>query len=155
MLRRRHEGQLHRLALVIAGLRRGAARGHAHRLVGVGLDPGRLHGGLARWRVAVRGRPQVLRERAPLAPLQLGEADVGGDGVEPRPGRALLAQPGRATPGAHQGLLDRVVGVVHRAEHAVAVGVELGPVQLDEIGEVPILAGGPFGQDGFSTTINV
>ena len=70
-----------------------------------------------------------MRQDPPAAPLELGQADVRGDRVQPRPGRAPLAQPGRAAPGAHQRLLERVVGVVHRAEHAVAVRVELGPVR--------------------------
>src|SRR6202000_1772206 len=81
--------------------------------------------------------------------------DVGGDGVQPRPRRALLAQAGRAAPRAHQRLLECIVGIVRRSEHAVAVCMELGAVLLDEIGEVPLFAGGVSGQDGFSTTISV
>jgi hypothetical protein len=38
-------------------------------------------------------------------------------------------------PGAEQRVLERVLGVVERAEHAVAVGVELGSVRLDEAAE--------------------
>ena len=51
---------------------------------------------------------------------------------------AAVAQPRRAAPRAQQRLLQRVVGVVDRAEHPVAVRVQLGPVRLDEVREVAV-----------------
>src|SRR5712691_10446110 len=61
-----------------------------------------------------------------------GEADVGGDGVQPGGElRARLVAVG-AFPGAQHRLLERVVGVVERAEHPVAMEVERSPVWLDQ-----------------------
>src|SRR5712692_10332552 len=61
-----------------------------------------------------------------------GEADVCGDGVQPGGElRAWLVAVG-ALPRAQHRLLERVVGVVERAEHPVAVEVERAPVWLDQ-----------------------
>src|SRR5205085_1015830 len=82
------------------------------------------------------------------------QTDVGGDRVQPRPGRGGLTQTGRPSPGPEHGLLERIVGVVHRAEHPVAVRVELGSVRLDEVREVAFL-GWRGAAQGCSTTIRV
>src|SRR5712692_2073943 len=61
-----------------------------------------------------------------------GEADVRGDGVEPGAElRARLVAVG-ALPRAQQGLLERVVRVVERAEHPVTVEMERPSVWLDQ-----------------------
>src|SRR5438270_12759578 len=61
-----------------------------------------------------------------------GEADVRGDGVQPGGElRARLVALG-AFPGAQHRLLERVVGVVERAEHPVAVEVERAAVWFDQ-----------------------
>src|SRR6266545_5523406 len=61
-----------------------------------------------------------------------GEADVGGDGVQPGAElRAWLVAVG-AFPRAQHRLLEVVVGVVERAEHPVAVEMERPPVWLDQ-----------------------
>src|SRR5438874_665569 len=61
-----------------------------------------------------------------------GEADVRGDGVQPGGElRARLVALG-AFPGAQHRLLERVIGVVERAEHPVAVEVQCSPVWLDQ-----------------------
>ena len=51
---------------------------------------------------------------------------------------------GRPAPGAQQGVLQGVLGVVDRAEHAVAVGVQRAAVGLDEapVGVLVAAAGG-------------
>src|SRR5438270_9394238 len=60
-----------------------------------------------------------------------GEADVRGDSVQPGGElRARLVALG-AFPGAQHRLLERVIGVVERAEHPVAVEVQRAPVWLD------------------------
>src|SRR5438067_1347519 len=71
------------------------------------------------------GRPRAsARDR--------GEADIGGDGVKPGAElRARLVAVG-AFPGAQHRLLERVVGVVERAEHPVAVEMERSPLWLDQ-----------------------
>src|SRR6266516_2330986 len=61
-----------------------------------------------------------------------GEADVRGDCVQPGAElRARLVAVG-AFPGAQHRLLERVVGVVERAEHPVAVEVERAAVWFDQ-----------------------
>src|SRR2546421_494324 len=61
-----------------------------------------------------------------------GEADIRGDGVQPGAElRARLVAAG-AFPRAQHRLLERVVRVVERAEHPVAVEVERSPVWLDQ-----------------------
>ena len=47
------------------------------------------------------------------------QADVGGDAVEPRAQRRPAVEAVEVSPGPHHGLLDGVVGVERRAEHAV------------------------------------
>src|SRR5207247_1298384 len=63
---------------------------------------------------------------------ECGEADVRGDGVQPGAElRARLVAVG-AFPRAQHRLLERVVGVVERAEHPVTVEIERPPVWLDQ-----------------------
>jgi hypothetical protein len=51
------------------------------------------------------------------------------------------------TPGSEQGLLDGVLGVLHRREHAVTVRMELGAVDLDQVAVGALFASsGPFQQ---------
>ena len=120
------EGQLDALALLVAGVRGGEPVLDAELLVRVGLDPDRLDQRLAR---AARGdRPRARSPRA--APASAGardrvEAGVGGDLVEPGANRAAALELRQAAPGPQLRLLERVLGVVDRAEHAVAVRVQL------------------------------
>ena len=44
----------------------------------------------------------------------------------------------RSPPSPQQRFLEGVVGVMHRAEHPVAVRVELGSVRIDQIREVAV-----------------
>src|SRR5436309_12313591 len=61
-----------------------------------------------------------------------GEADVRGDGVQPGAElRARLVAVG-AFPRAQHRFLERVVRVVERAEHPVAMEMERSPVWLDQ-----------------------
>ena len=53
---------------------------------------------------------------------------------QPRPANV------QALPGAEQGVLEGVVGVLDRAQHPVAVGAQLGPVGLDQPGEGLVVA---------------
>ncbi len=104
------------------------------RLVGVGLDPHGLDQRLAGAVVRVRGRPVVDRQHPLRPPRDCVEAGVGRDPVEPGAERTSICEPGQPAPGTQQRLLQRVLGVVHRAEHAVAVGVQLSAIRLDQAG---------------------
>ena len=70
------------------------------------------------------------------------QAGVGRDPVQPRAERASPFEPGKAAPGPKQGLLQRVFGVGVRAEHPVAMRLQLALERTDEPAErvpVPIL----------------
>ena len=88
-----------------------------------------------------RGRAADLQRGGPAPAAADGvDADVGGDPVQPRAhARAALEAVLRA-PGADQGLLHRVLGVVDGAEHPVAVAGQLAPVggegRVDALGPV-------------------
>ena len=51
-----------------------------------------------------------------------------------RSGLAAL-EPVQRAPGSKQGVLDRVLGVVKRAQHPVAVGLQFAPERFHEPGE--------------------
>jgi hypothetical protein len=74
----------------------------------------------------------VERQDALRAPLDQLEAAVGGDPVQPRAQRAPALEAGQRAPGPQHRLLQRIVGVVHRSEHAVAVSMKLCAQRLDE-----------------------
>ena len=103
--------------------------------VGQWFEPGRFGFGVEVLFYWCLRRAQVHRARAALRALQHVQADIGGDAVEPRAqGRALFEAVERA-PSAHEGFLDRILGVERRAEHPVAVRGQLGPMLL-ELAEV-------------------
>jgi hypothetical protein len=62
----------------------------------------------------------------------------------PRPKRSERAsplEPAYPAPSGQQGLLERILGVVYRREHAVAVGVQGAAVWLHQPGEGALIAG--------------
>ena len=63
-----------------------------------------------------------------LSSLDRVETDVGGDAIKPRPERNGTPEGLPALPGASQSLLDRVFGLMHRAQHPIAVDEQLAPV---------------------------
>ena len=134
VLERDDEPQLHRLALLVDRVRRRGLPGDPG--IGQRAEPDRLdeRGGQPVRRVG--GRSQVDRDQPPPAPLDLTQADVGGDGVEPGPQRAAPLEPVHTAPPAQQGLLHGVLGVVGGAEHPVAVQQQPGPQRRDLLREV-------------------
>jgi hypothetical protein len=64
--------------------------------------------------------------------LKLAQAGAGGDPVEPGAQRRAALELVVAAQRAQVGLLHQVLGVVHGAEHPVAVGQQLAPVRLNE-----------------------
>src|SRR5262249_29651769 len=69
------------------------------------------------------------------------EAAVGCDPIQPRAYRRPGFEPGDVLPGGEERLLDGVLSVLGRAEHAVAVQLQLTPVSLDQPGECIGVAG--------------
>ena len=93
----------------------------------------RLLAGVRRLRVAGR--------RPPPAPVDLVEAGVGRDRVEPRAQRGATLKAAERPPRAQHHLLQGVLGVVIGAQHAPAMGVELGAIGLEQGGERMAVAG--------------
>lgn len=101
---------------------------------------------------AARSRPRDLAGRAARTGHRhrgwaaLGIADrvqapAGGDTVQPGPQGRAAGETIQAAPRRGQGLLEQVVGVGDRAEHPVAVQVQLAPVRVGEEGERVLIAG--------------
>ena len=70
-----------------------------------------------------------------LALLDQPQADVGCDPVQPGSERRIRLEAIDAAPGAQHRLLERVVGVVQRAEHAVAVQMQRLAVRRGQLHE--------------------
>jgi hypothetical protein len=112
--------------------------------VGVGLQPGRLEGpgrsgraerwdGYGRW--------------SALGVTDGVEAAVGGDPIHPGTKRRPTAEAPDRPPGGDHRVLEDVVGVGERAEHPVAVQVQLGAIRRHQVAEgVVVSALGAFEQ---------
>ena len=70
--------------------------------------------------------PKSTRQHPLAPPRERVHAGVRRDRVEPRAQRATTAEPRQPAPGPQERVLERVLRVVQRAQHPVAVGVELG-----------------------------
>jgi hypothetical protein len=82
--------------------------------------------------MGIGGRAVVDRKH-PLRPFRdRVEAGVGRDRVEPGAEGASALEPSQRAPGPQQSFLKRVLGVVERAKHPVAMSVERRPVGLDQ-----------------------
>ena len=134
LLQRRDKRQFDALALLVARLRRGRGIGGHDLAVGIGADPDRLEQRRPRAVVRIGGRPVVDRQHALGPPLDRLQAGVGGDRVEPRPQRAPPLEPGQPPPRSQQRLLQGVLGIRRRRQHAIAVRVQLGAVRADQPG---------------------
>ncbi len=53
------------------------------------------------------------------------QADVGGNTIQPGSERAAAGEAGEMAPGPQQGLLQGVFGILNRAQHTVAVQMQL------------------------------
>ena len=132
VLQRRDECQLDALPLLETGLGSRVAVRDPELLIGVGLDPHGLGEGVGETVAGTRGRPMVDWEHAFRPSCDHVEAGVGRDPVEPRTQRATLLELLQPAPRAEQRVLEGVVGVVDRAQHPVAVRVELTSVGIHE-----------------------
>jgi hypothetical protein len=128
LLQRCDERQLYGLAPLVAGIGRAGPVLDSQPLIGVGLDPDRVVDGYLRL-----GRRTVVDREDPFgAPPDRVDTNVGRDTVKPCPERALTPVGGKRPPGPQQRLLERVLGVVDRSQHAVAVGLEGGTLPLEQ-----------------------
>ena len=86
--------------------------------------------------IGIRRDPRHLADRLhrgqpPLGPPDRVEAHVRRDLVQPRPDHRAIERVARP-PRPKERLLDRILGLVERGEHPVAVDVEFAPVSLGE-----------------------
>jgi hypothetical protein len=99
--------------------------------VGVRLKP-REVGGRNRTAAELGGRAGLVRHEAPGPALEDPEGGVGRDPIEPGSERRAPVIRLAAAPGAEEGVLDGVLGVLERAEHPVGVHLQLGAMPFDE-----------------------
>ena len=87
---------------------------------------------------------------SPAALSQFGQASVGGDLIEPGTHGGAPLEPAVGPPGPQVGLLDQVLRILDRAEHAVAVREQLTPERLSVRDESGVIGhGSPHGaRDG-------
>jgi len=101
VLERRDEGELERLALLVAGLRRGVALLQPQHLVRIRFEPDRFRKRLGRLFAVAGRRPPVVDRKDALRPAGQGvEAGVRRDPVEPAAERASPVEAAEAAPGA-------------------------------------------------------
>jgi hypothetical protein len=108
--------------------------------IGVRLQPGKV-GRRLRTGAGLGCGAGVVREKAPRPVLEDPQAGVGRDLVEPGAEGGLPPIRRTAAPGAKERVLERVLGVLERAEHAVGVHLELTAVALDELRERSLVPG--------------
>ena len=99
--------------------------------VGVRLQP-REVGRRNRTGAEIRSRAFLVWHEAPRPALEDPEAGVGRDPIEPGSERRAPVVRLAAAPGAEEGVLDCVLGVLERAEHPVGVHLQLGAMPFDE-----------------------
>src|SRR5215467_13719890 len=110
------------------------------------LHPGQLRLGRCERRTGPRRGAVTGRVTARLACPQHVEADVGGDPVEPRgegPRPVVRAKP---APGPLQRVLNRVLGVGARPEHAVAMAEDRPLLRPGQSGKRHLIPGGHPGE---------
>ena len=119
---------------------RGITRGRGHHRIRHRLQPAHLCPGLLRKPRGIRFRVgQAGWQRSPAMLGQLGQAPFRGDLVQPGTYRRPSFEPAVGPPGAHVCLLDHVLRILDRAEHAVAVREQLTPQRLglpDEVSAI-------------------
>jgi hypothetical protein len=106
------------------------------RRLGERLEP-RHFGTLDQFRGRIRTRrAQPGRQRPASAVFQRGQAGVGGDAVQPGAHGRLSLEAVVCLPGAQQGFLHQVLGIVQRSRHPIAVREQFAPVRLSGGGEI-------------------
>jgi hypothetical protein len=75
----------------------------------------------------------------PLVPRRVPAAICRGP-VKPDLQRGSPVEALRPAPGGQQRLLEKILGILNRAEHAIAMRLELPPVGVDELAERPLVS---------------
>jgi hypothetical protein len=125
----------HRTGLV---LRR---RDRLEQPIRIRLQPRKVaRGQKRRGRIARRGH--LRRQHPRRLSAKHVETCVRGDPVEPGPKREapVRAEAGALAPSAEKRLLDEILGVLERAEHPIAMNLQLPAVALEESDEARLLA---------------
>ena len=91
--------------------------------VWVGLDPHGLEERLREWIVRVGREAVVDWEHSPGPSLDRLEAGIWRDRAKPGFERAAAFESGQRSPRVEQCFLERILGVLNRAEYPIAVGV--------------------------------
>jgi hypothetical protein len=113
------------------------------------LGPGRRVGDRVEQRVRVRLQPQrfataggfrrrgdrLHRARPTALVAQRVQAAVRRDAVEPHAQRGSPVEEPEHAPRGQQRLLEKILGLVYRAEDAVAMELELSALRMDELAE--------------------
>jgi len=80
------------------------------------------------WTMHFRQHPRGAR-----ASGERVQARIRGDAIEPVTDRGSAVEARNRSPRAQQCVLDEVLGIMERAEHAIAVDLQLSPVRLSEL----------------------
>src|SRR5262249_50698457 len=118
----------------------GVVRELVEQDVRVGLEPEHLSLP-ARCGEYVHLNPQPGGVWAPPRRPQHVQAPAGGDTVEPGAQRRTTLEARESLPRGHQRLLQRVLGVLCRAEDPIAVNVQLPPLRGNELAKRLLVAG--------------
>jgi hypothetical protein len=146
VLQRREERELQGLTLLVASFRRCVSAFDPVALARIGLDSDGRSRVVPGMPGRIGRRSLIERQGRPRATCELVEAHVRGDLVQPGSDGSSLLDPWQTTPGAQERVLHRVLGVMHRTEHPVAVGVKLRAMWFDEAIEAGFVAGERCGE---------
>jgi hypothetical protein len=100
--------------------------------VRVRLQPRQIGRGRKRSAGIRRRRAHLMRQHSSWQPLQRIQAKVRGDPVKPGPEQRTALEFGAPPPRPQECLLHVILGILHRAEHPIAVHLQLAPVHLGQ-----------------------
>jgi hypothetical protein len=122
-------------------------RDRVEQVVRIGLEPRQLRRFDELGSRRIRGWAEIRRDDATWPALEGVETGVRGDAVEPGPEQGPALEGCASPPGAEQGLLDQVLGVLDRPQHPIAMDLELSPIALSQGDEGRLVAGAHRGHD--------
>jgi hypothetical protein len=113
----------------------GEAVRRAEEGIGIWLEPDRLAAARGLGRLGERLQPA---RALPLVPRRVAAA-ICRDAVAPDLPRGSPVEALRPAPGGQQRLLEKARGILNRAEHALAMQLELRPAPVGELAERPLV----------------